>query len=360
MGHTSVLLDDVRSQLAPTDVVLKEARDRRDTVRRAAESFVGVLKTYNSGSLAHGTANCPIHRRDKGLDADCGVVLDRRVHRSLGPDSEENVGPDQTVAAVLEHLRPKVLVQYPAATFKITKRALFIEFHEPMASGEDPTVDLVVGLRRREEGLWIPNTEQHRWDPSHPEMHTELLTAEPKSLRVTRARAIRLAKAENKRPGRKSNPPLCSFNLEALALMFVQPGQGVPAALLQLWESGAKDLARRNTPDPAHVSAPIKVADREYAVERLTQAADTLRAAIERDDDEYQVRAYLSRLWPDFVAPSPFGETKARVAARLQAGKPLAVTGLGALSATGAALKQPRAYGEAGSGHDAGATRSID
>ncbi|RYF59728.1 MAG: hypothetical protein EOO27_08335 [Comamonadaceae bacterium] len=352
MGYTSVVLDDVRSQLAPADVVLKEARQRRDTVRRAAESFVGVLKSYGSGSLAHATANCPIHQRDKGLDADCGVVLDRRVHQSLGPDSQANVGPDRTVAAMLEHLEPKVLEQYPAATFEITKRAIFIEFHEPMGSGEDPTVDLVVGLRRREEGLWIPNTEQHRWDPSHPEKHTDLLTAEPKSLRVTRARAIRLAKAENKRPGRHSDPPLCSFNLEALALMFVEPGQGVPTALLQLWERGAKDLARRNTPDPAGVSAPIKVADREYAVERLTQAADMLRAALERDDDEYQVRAYLSRLWPEFVAPTPLGETKARVAARLQAGKPLAVTSAGALATTGTALKQPRAYGVPPGGSD--------
>ncbi|NRI70146.1 hypothetical protein FEZ60_32110 [Rhodococcus sp. MS16] len=360
MGYTSVVLDDIRSQLAPADVVLKEARQRRDIVRRAAESFVGVLKSYGSGSLAHGTANCPIHRRDKGLDADCGVVLDRRVHQSLGPDSEENVGPDRTVAAVLEHLRPKVLTQYPAATFEITKRALFIEFHEPMASGEDPTVDLVVGLRRRDEGLWIPNTEQHRWDPSHPEKHTELLTAEPKSFRVTRARAIRLAKAENKRPGRRPNPPLCSFNLEALALMFVQQGQGVPAALLQLWESGAKDLARRNTPDPAGVSAPIKVSDRDYAVERLTQAAGTLRAALECDDDEYQVRGHLSRLWPDFVAPTPFGETKARVAARLQAGKPLAVTSVGTLAATGSALKQPRSFGARGSMRSARPTGSSD
>lgn len=180
MGCTSAVLDDIRSQLAPDDVVLKEARQRRDTVRRAAESFPGVLKSYGSGSLAHGTANCPVHQRDKGLDADCGMVLDRRAHQSLGPDSVDDESPNRIVDAVLEHLQPKALAHYPAARFEITKRAIFIEFHEPMSSGEDPTVDLVVGLRRREEGLWIPNTEQRRWDPSHPEKHTDLLTAEPK------------------------------------------------------------------------------------------------------------------------------------------------------------------------------------
>lgn len=345
MGYTSVILDDVRSQLAPADIVLKEARERRDAVKRAAESFLGVLKSYNSGSLAHGTANCPIHQRDKGLDADCGVVLDRRVHRELGPDSLDDAGPNRTVEGVLEHVRPALVDLYPSVTFEITKRAILIEFHEPMSSGEDPTVDLVVGLRRLEEGLWIPNTEQRRWDPSHPEMHTELLTAEPKSLRVTRARAIRLAKAENKRVEGHLDPPLCSFNLEALALMFVQPGQGVATALLALWEQGAKDLARRRTPDPAGVSAPIKVADRDYAVERLTQAANSLRSALDNDDDEYVVRSCLNRLWPEFVATTPYGETKARIAARLQADKPLAITSAGTLATSGAALKRPRSYG---------------
>ncbi len=106
--------------------------------------------------------------------------------------------------------------------------------------------------------------------------------------------------------------------------------QNVAMALLELWERGAADLARRNTPDPAGVSAPIKVVDRAYAVERLTHAATTLRSAIDNDDDEYWVRSELVKLWPDFVSASPYGETKARIAARLQAGKRLAVTSTGA------------------------------
>jgi hypothetical protein len=73
-------------QLAPEDTVIKEARERRDTSKAAGESFPGALRSYNSGSLAHGTANCPVHQRDKGLDADCGVVLDRRAYPTLGPD----------------------------------------------------------------------------------------------------------------------------------------------------------------------------------------------------------------------------------------------------------------------------------
>ena len=251
MGYTQQLLNDVRAQLAPEDVVLKEAKDRRELVLRAAESFPGVnrSRSFASGSLAHGTANCPVHERDKGLDADCGIVLDRRSHSTLGPDSPQQEGPTRIVEQVRNHLRPKIRAEYPDATFRITKRAIFIRFGAPLPTGEDPTVDLVVGLERREApGLWIPNTcEAERWDPSHPEMHTQLLTAKPKDLRVVRARAIRLAKAENKRTGK---PPLCSFNLEALAWMFVEQGMTEPDALLALWTDGADDLQRRLTPVP--------------------------------------------------------------------------------------------------------------
>jgi WD domain, G-beta repeat/APAF-1 helical domain len=80
LSFTQQVLDDVRTQIAPEDAALKEARERRDTTRTAAEDFAGVRHSFASGSLAHGTANCPIHQRDKGLDADTGVVLDRRSH----------------------------------------------------------------------------------------------------------------------------------------------------------------------------------------------------------------------------------------------------------------------------------------
>jgi hypothetical protein len=345
MGYTAQILDDIRQQLAPDDLVLKEARDRREAVKSAASSFRGVLRTYNSGSLAHGTANCPIHQRDKGLDADCGIVLDRRTHYTLGPESPAHEGPDETVSQMIAHIAPRLADEYPRVKLTATKRAIFVEVNQPLGTGEDPTVDFIVGLERQGEGLWIPNTEQHRWDPSHPEKHTELLTAEPKSLRVTRARAIRLAKAENKR----STPPLCSFNVEALAWMFVSHGDSESDALLALWRQGARDLAARLTPDPADVSAPIKVADREYAVARLSFAADRIQAALNNDHNERLVRINLQQLWPDFVASTAGETTKARTAARLKSGQPLHVSAAGTLAlAGGTALKPPRSFGDGG------------
>jgi hypothetical protein len=340
------VLDDVRSQIAPDDAALKEARARRDTTRAAAKAFGGVRHSFASGSLAHGTANCPIHERDKGLDADTGVVLDRRSHPTLGPDAEDQDGPSPIVEAMRDHLRRELRPAYPQVKFRITKRAILIAFNEPLTGGEDPTVDLVVGLERAgKPGLWIPNTETEAWDPSDPEEHTRLLTADPKALRVTRARAIRLAKAENKRT---AVPPLCSFNLEAFGLMFVEQGMDEPSALLCLWEEGARDLRRRLTPDPADVSGDIKVVDRQRAIDRLQFAADQLAQALDHDDDEAKVRAALRPLWPDFI-PEHSGEaSKARTAAALRRGSSLGITRTGVLTTSGGTTlaKQPRSFGD--------------
>jgi hypothetical protein len=348
LSFTEQVLDDVRAQIAPEDAALKEVRERRDTTRTAAQAFEGVRHTFASGSLAHGTANCPIHERDQGLDADTGVVLNRRAHPSLGPDSADQDGPTAIVEAMRDHLRRELRPDHPQVRFRITKRAILIRFGEPLPGGEDPTVDLVVGLERVDQpGLWIPNTEADTWDPSHPEEHTRLLTtrADPKALRVTRARAIRLAKAENKRT---AVPPLCSFNLEAFAIMFVDRSMDVPAALLALWEEGARDLHRRRTPDPAGVSKPIKVEDRPRAIERLEFAAGRLARALDHDEDEAEVRAALRPLWPDFIAEHPGEASKARTAAALRHHNSLNISGTGVLttSAGTTLAKRPRSFGD--------------
>jgi|APMI01.1.fsa_nt_gi hypothetical protein len=344
MSYVDQVLDDVRAQLAPADVVLKEARERRDLARRAAKTFHGALRTYRSGSLAHGTANCPVHHRDQGLDADCGVVLDRRVHSLLGPDGI-GLGPNLMVNEVVDHIKPLVLMEYRRATFRITKRAILIEFHQPLESGEDPTVDLIVAVNRKDaEGLWIPNTEQNSWNPSHPEKHTELFTSGDPEIRATRARSIRLAKAENKRSG---EPTLCSFNVETFGWMFTQSGMSVATALANLWRKGAADLRNRLTPDPAGISAPIKVANREASIRRLEFAASQLEGAQLKPNDEKWVCSRLAALWPEFIAAD--GTTsKARLAAAMRGGAYLGLARGGVLttSATGSpSLKHPRSFG---------------
>lgn len=301
-SRTITLLDNVRSQIAPDDVALKEARGRRDSTMTAAERFGSANRSFPSGSLAHRTANCPVHQRDVGLDADCGIVLDRRAYPTLGPDTASGDGPTEVVAQMAAHIEETLADEYPDLTVEITKRAILLTFNEPLPGGEDPTVDIVVGLdRATNHGLWIPNTETDTWDPSDPEEHTRLLTADPASLRLVRQHAIRLAKAENKRV---ADPLLCSFNIEALGLMFVKPEMNDAEALLALWRGGAYDLAQRLTPDPAGASGPIKVKDRTKAVDNLHYAADQLQFALGHDNDAEAVRAALAPLFPDFVPPA--------------------------------------------------------
>lgn len=222
-----------------------------------------------------------------------------------------------------------------------------MEFHQPLPSGEDPSVDLIVALNRREgdPGLWIPNTERDSWDPSDPEKHTDLFTSGSEALRRTRARAVRLAKAESKRDG---EPPLCSFNVEAFGWMFTQTSMSVAEALVALWRKGASDLRQRLTPDPAGVSAPIKVVDRDRATTRLEYAATKLETALGRDWDKKWVRGCLSELWPEFVAPDASQSTKARLAAAMKDKTNVAVTGAGRLTlatGVGTVLKHPSSFG---------------
>ena len=286
-----VVLLEVTAKLEPSLDLLASARARQAQVLEASASFPGWLRTYGAGSLAHGTA---IYT----ADADCGMVLDRRSHPQLGPDGGHE-GPSAILDKVHKHIRDALKPAYPSIRFRTTKRAIKVTFNNPLADGSDPTVDLIVALTRKDKpGLWIPNTEQKRWNPSDPEKHTSLLTDPKDPLRDLRALTIRLAKGENVR---YSEPALCSFNIEALALGAIQEESGTGRALAAFFGYAARELDKRLTPDPAGVSPAIKLlVDRETAVKRLQRACDIIVPVLD-SDDECQIRNELNKLWPDHI-----------------------------------------------------------
>ena len=149
MPYTSTVLDEVRAQVAPDDETLKAAKERRDDTLGYAVGFDGVARSYVSGSIAHATAN-------SGLDADGGIVLDRRSWKALGPDGDD-VGPCAVVEDVRESVRTSLKSTYPEIKSRLSKRAIVLRFHEELLNGLDPSVDLIVGLQRADDGLWIPN-----------------------------------------------------------------------------------------------------------------------------------------------------------------------------------------------------------
>ena len=336
--YVGEVLDRIRSEIAVDDKALAETKKRRNRVTREARKFAGATKTFNSGSVAHGNTNKPIS------DADGGVVLDRRTYPELGPDGDD-VGPCDIVKEVKNFILPGIQEDYPKAKIKITKRALLVTFDEPIGGSQDPSVDLIVALTRRDKpGRWIPNTEADRWDASDPEKHTDLLLGPTRALRVHRARVIRLAKAAIK--GDKL-PVISSFNIEALALLYVTDEKlTIAESLRDLFKKGAADLEKRKTPDPAGVSPAIKLPEgvtRETATKRLRFFGKRVGEAIDNSDDKEAVDEALSDVFPKYIKGK--SSVKRDLAAALDEGNgsPVVKKAVGA-SAVG--LKSTRAYGD--------------
>ena len=335
MPYTGTILDEIRSRVAPDDDTLKAAKGRRDDALSCASNFDGVARTYASGSIAHGTAN-------SGLDADCGIVLDRRTWTTLGPDGND-VGPCEVVEDVREFVRTSLKGTYPDIKSRLTKRAIALNVHEELSNGLDPSVDLIVGLQRADGGLWIPNLKSDSWDASDPICHTKLLTADPKSLRVTRARVIRLGKCWN---SQYSTPGMCSFNIEALALASIEEGVGVAQGLAALFKYAVVDVRAHNTPDPADVSKPIKLKiERDVMVDRLESARDLIQKSLDNDADETIVRATLAGLFWKHLEPPAGTASKVAMANELRGGNAGVRMGAALTAGVGAALKTGRAYG---------------
>jgi hypothetical protein len=313
------------------------AKIRRADAIDAAKAVDGVARGYNSGSVAHGTAN-------SDTDADGGIVLDRRKWQDLGPDGE-GVGPCEVVDEVRATVRDTLKETYTGLKTRLSKRAIVVKFHEELPNGTDPSVDLIVGLQRPAGGLWIPNLDTDTWDPSDPICHTELLTADPKSLRVARARVVRLARAWNTQ---HSTPGMCSFNIEALALACFTEATDVANGLAALFKYAATDVAKRNTPDPAHVSKPIKLAiERDVMVDRLQQARDLMSTALDNDDDETAVDTALADLFWKHLDPPTGTSSKAAMAAALRTGN--AGVSMGSTLSVGTSertFKTGRAFGD--------------
>jgi hypothetical protein len=338
MNYIDDILVDVQKKIAPSDETLEAARSRRDEVLSVARNYRGALRTYTAGSIAHRTAN-------DDTDADCGIVLDRRSYCELGPDGDGGA-PNDIVEDVRAYIRDQLKDQHPNIAFRLTKRAIKITFNEPLRDGSDPSVDLIVALTRAAGALWIPNLERKCWDASDPESHTRLLTAEPAGLRRMRAKVIRLAKAWNKQ---YAQPGLCSFNIEALALGALTEKAGVAEGLATFFKYTASDLSKRQTPDPAGVSAAIKtLIEREAITRRLSEAAKTLEHAL-NSDDENDARDDLANVYWIYVAPPLGSSSKAAFAKALREGNSAVrvVPGgnISIASTAGVALKTTRAYG---------------
>ena len=314
MSETANQIEDVEKATSAEDAALLEARSRRRETLGICGGFGGVLGTYASGSVAMGVVNDPVE------DADCGMVLDRRMYPHLGPDGDGDT-PAQIVAQLHDLLGPSIREIWPKATVHDMKRGVTVRMHAPLLSGADPYVDVVVAMNRKDApGLWIPNLATNRWDASHPQCHVELMLAGGRAVRRTRARVVRLVKAWNKQ---YTDPALSSFNIVALALECIAASMPIDRALLVFFEHAASSLAIRRTEDPAGVSGPIKLeGSKAVAVARLSAARDHLAAAIAAGKDVGLVTAELHEVFWSYL-PEPLGSvSKAQLADLMRQGSP--------------------------------------
>ncbi|MFD8035436.1 hypothetical protein ACFV3F_43305 [Streptomyces sp. NPDC059717] len=335
MGYTEDILNDIRIQIDAHPEPLAEARRRLDLVRSSASGFKGALRTYASGSLAQHTFIHPVG------DGDGGLVLDRRVYSQLGPEGGGQTPRDIT-AELCASLGPAVRKVYPNARCGTSKRGPKLTFGQPVDK-QDPTVDLVVALTRRDgSGLWIPNLDRNRWEASDPEKHVELFTSGSLALRRTRRRIVRLLKAWNKQ---YSEPGFSSHNLTVWAWEFVEPGMGMATGLQTVLSKAAARVASGTaTTDPAKVSPNVRLlVSRDVAARRLRTAADGVTRALANDGDRQAVQSALSTVFYNYLTdPSPSG-IGARISA-LRQPAPVSTATLG-LGGTAVTLPSTRAFG---------------
>jgi hypothetical protein len=343
MGLVLDILNDVRKQIAADEKVLKEAQDRRNLTADSAMEIEGSRRSFRSGSVAHGTVNRPV------TDADGGVVLDRQNEKyaNLGPDGKGE-RPEEVVDELCDLVRPKVREKYPNAEVESSRRGIYVEFNEPVNDEEDPTVDLIVTLTRKDaDGLWIPDMDNDRWTPSHPEKHTELFTEGTRERKAFRARVTRLAKAWNKQWDERDRA-LSSFNVEALVWEFIDDDSMPLDRALADWFAYARDEVKKaDTKDPAGVSDPIRLLkSRDETVKRLGDAADRLSHALDNEDDEDAVRDDLSKVYWKYVDPPKPKDGKSALADALRGGnKGVGATRTGIAVGAGTPLKTTRAFG---------------
>jgi hypothetical protein len=314
------ILDEISVPLT----VIREARGRRNRVLSIASNHPAVRGRYSSGSVAYGTANSPLE------DADGGIKMNRRLAdlREFGPDAPGyGLGPTELMEHFGDYIVERLRPDYPNATVDTTgKRAVKFHFDAPVAIDElgfevDPYVDFIIGLARANaRGLWIPNRElELGWDVADPEYHLEVMNRRPSdALRVHRAHVIRLAKRAIKRDSAMGGVAvLCSWNVSALALELVTDTEvALPDALAQFFAGASVEIARRLTPDPSPVVAPIELPDgtsREAASSRLAEMAHHAEEAANALSEAGARVAYAKLYGPEIKA---IREREARVADR--------------------------------------------
>lgn len=285
------LLEEARHRIEVTKAELDEARKRRSALAEALRTAFPGSRIYFNGSVAHGDALTPL------TDVDLGVVV-RNPDQKYGPGK---AGPGVLMEQARDAIRDALGEDYPKLTVTVEgqKRSVLVRFGDPVTAGQtDFTADVIVAIDNLTgAGLYIPRVPG--WDRSDPETHTKMILAAIEQTEVSFALIVRLLKHWN----RTHDKPLCSWNIKALALGCLLGSTRLVDGLLTWFRYAETELARQETPDPAHVAPrPIKTnKPRTEVVRTIRDARERLERAIKLEAGGYLVVAQdeLARLFND-------------------------------------------------------------
>jgi hypothetical protein len=322
---------DLLDKIAVPLDVMTDARTKRDELRTVLERVVGAritgTKTFASGALAQATQIKPLN------DVDIGVVLPRPL-----PEWVSN--PLQAMLDVKSWIEKEIPEQY-----EISTHAIKISFPD-----QDFTADIVIGITQQ-QGILLPHCpkdELHRWIPSDPAGHRDLVLGRNTEFRnfgpSIFSKEIRILKQWNRERqlrDTQERKPLASFHITALTLkLLTQP------AAFEHWTpfffEHAADLVWQPLDDPSGGGEPIETKDKFYASTLLRDAGEKTRAALTAAEEEAE------RLLTDV-----FGRPDAREA--LLGRGPVSVSpsgaliaGLGGVASGGRAVRPVRSHGDGG------------
>ncbi len=292
------LLEQARHRIEVEPEEIAEARKRREAVARALRGEFRGSRTYVNGSLAHGDALTPL------TDVDLGVVVPDPEHR-YGPGKR---GPRELQDRAADAIRRELKKDYGDLRVVVEgrKRSIKVFFNDAVHSGgPDFTADAIVAIDNpHAKGLYIPR--YNTWDRSHPEQHTKLVVLAIDATNTRFAHVVRLVKHWVRQ---RSEQPLCSWHVKALALDSITT-PGMLSRGLRDWFAGAEQSLKNGpTPDPARVGPDIDTAvPRTHAIRELREALALLDQAIDLEASGWPALAHdkLAQLFNDpQMLPAP-------------------------------------------------------
>ncbi|MGC4989855.1 nucleotidyltransferase domain-containing protein [Nocardia salmonicida] len=277
---------------------VREARARRDLLKKAFLPEADILEVVPSGSLARGTYKDPIH------DVDVILIFDPTKHPGWGD-------PGQSAADSLDYTRCKVNTLLGATNGTVEKAVRLARWRNHAVkcfidAPNDPaefTVDAMPAFRR-DGMLFIPEAISENWVYSHPE-YLIAATAAKHAEWNKFAGTVRMLK----RWADDQNIEIKSLVMEVLALQHLPLGLTQSAAVKQFFVAASYHIeGGTEVTDPADICGPIQ-SDLDYSkfADRLAVArADAVAATqAQGNNDTYSAILHWGAVFgSDFPAPT--------------------------------------------------------